>query len=54
VRHDLIVLPHVESDEPAECRDTVEVVEVEPLVLEGAPPSFDEGVREGGVSGNLR
>ena len=47
VRHVLVVLCHVEGDELAECCDVVQRVQEEPLMLEGAPPSFDDRVREG-------
>ena len=41
-----IVLLNVERDEFLECRYGVELVQVEPLVLERSPPGLDHGIRE--------
>jgi len=49
VRHRLVVLRHVERDELPDHRQVVERVQVQPLVLEDAPPRFDQRVREGDV-----
>jgi hypothetical protein len=45
----LVVLGHVERDEPLDGRDVVERVQEQPSMLERAPPGFDERVGEAHV-----
>lgn len=47
VRNHGVVLLDVESDETFDGGERVEVVEEEPVVLEGAPPSLDHRIPEG-------
>lgn len=47
VRHDGVVLVDVEGDEIANSGEAIKLVQVEPVVLQGAPPGLDHGV--GGV-----
>jgi hypothetical protein len=46
VRHHPIVLLHVKLNEAPDGHDAVELMKVEPLVLEGTTPSFDEEFRK--------
>ncbi len=44
-----VVLGDVEGDEPLDGGEGVELVQEEPVVLQGAPPGLDHGVGEGDV-----
>jgi hypothetical protein len=46
MRNHAVVLLRIEGDELLQGREGVELVQVEPAVFQGAPPSLDHGVRE--------
>jgi hypothetical protein len=46
MRKDTVVFVDVERDQSTDGGEAVQRVEEEPLMLQGAPPRFDHGVRE--------
>ncbi len=47
MRHDGVVLLDVEANEPFHGGESIELVQVEPVMFERSPPGFDHGVRKG-------